>query len=73
MEPCPHDRRQSERPGYQAHRSARTCRRSPAQKLAAEESLIELAEARDVTIPTLKHYFGSRNGSIAAYFERFGS
>jgi AcrR family transcriptional regulator len=35
-------------------------------------SLRDLAEAAGVSQPTLRHYFGNRDGVIAAHLERFG-
>ncbi len=39
----------------------------------ARPSLRELAEAAEVSQPTLRHYFGNREGLIAAHIERFGA
>lgn len=38
----------------------------------ARPSFREIAAACDVSQPTLRHYFGSREGLIAAHFERYG-
>jgi AcrR family transcriptional regulator len=43
------------------------------KSLSQKPSLRELANACGVTLPTLRHYFGNRDGVIAAYFEHFGS
>jgi AcrR family transcriptional regulator len=42
------------------------------KSLPHKPGLREMAEAADVTIPTLKHYFSNRDGIITAYFEHFG-
>ncbi len=42
------------------------------KNLPHRPGLREMAAAADVTIPTLKHYFSTRDGIITAYFEHFG-
>jgi AcrR family transcriptional regulator len=42
------------------------------ESLPRKPGLRDLANASGVTIPTLKHYFGTRDGMVAAYFEHYG-